>query len=78
MNTLIKPQAKLKIASFDYSTYQVEKKIIKSEKLFGLKFYQKIILIILTSCTFLIFPESPVDSEVLCNRYHSKQACIVW
>tara|TARA_Y100000746_G_scaffold216155_1_gene210866 strand:+ start:528 stop:764 length:237 start_codon:yes stop_codon:yes gene_type:complete len=78
MRTLIKPKVKLKIASFDNSIYQVKEK--SNNPKFGLnfKFYQKLLLILLTSCTFLIFPESPHDSEVLCKKYYSTDACIIW
>ena len=42
------------------------------------KFYQKLFVILLASCAFLIFPESPQDSEVLCKKYQSTKACMVW
>ena len=78
MQTLIKPKLKLKIASFDNSNYQVKE---NSNNLnFGLdsKFYQKLFVIIFASCAFLIFPESPQDSEALCKKYHSSESCMVW
>ena len=74
MQTLIQPEAKLKIASFDSSTHRVKEKSNEVD----FKFYQKLFLILLTSCVFLIFPESPQDSDVLCKKYHSNEACIVW
>ena len=78
MQTLIKPKLKLKTASFDNSNYQVKEN--SNNLKFGLdfKFYQKLFVILLVSCAFLIFPESPKDSEVLCQKYHSKEACMVW
>ena len=78
MQTLIQHERKLKIASFDNSTYQVNKKLNNSKLAFDFKFYQKLFVIFLISCVFLIFPESPQDSEVLCKKYHSREACIVW
>ena len=78
MQTLIQPEAKLKITSFDHSTYRVKEKLNNSKAALDFKFYQKLFLILLTSCVFLIFPESPKNSEVLCNKYHSIEACIVW
>jgi hypothetical protein len=78
MQTLIQPEVKLKIASFDKSNCQVKEKSNNSR--FGLdnKFYQKIFVMLLASCAFLIFPESPQDSEALCRKYQSTEACVVW
>ena len=78
MKTLIQPEVKLKITSFDNSTYLVKEK--SNNLIFGLdsKFYQKLFVILFTSCAFLIFPESPQDSEILCIKYHATEACIVW
>ena len=78
MQTLIKPKVKLKIARFDNSTYRIKEKLSNSKFSLGPKFYQKLFVILLTSCTFLIFPESPQDSEVLCKKYHPAEVCIVW
>ena len=78
MKTLIRTQAKLKIANFDSPADQLEKKMINSRIRSDYKFYQKLFGILLISCTFLIFPESPQDSDVLCKKYHSTEACIVW
>ena len=36
------------------------------------------IVLILTLFSFLIIPESPKDSEILCKKYHSNEACHVW
>jgi len=75
MKTVVKPNLKQKTTSFSKSyTHLVEKEINQ----FDFKFYQKLFLILLASCTFLIFPESPKNSEVLCKKYHSIDACIVW
>ena len=78
MVTLIKPEAKLKITNFEYSTYQVEKKLVKSKIYLSPKFYQTLFIMVLTLCTFLIFPESPQESDFLCKKYHSTEACMVW
>ena len=78
MPTLIQPEVKLKIASFENSIYKVKGKSNNSKFGLDFKFYQKLFLILLTSCVFLIFPESPKDGEVLCQKYHSNEACIVW
>ena len=78
MKTLIKPQAKLEISSFDNPNNQFEEKLFNSRIDAGFKFYQKLLVILLTFCTFLIFPESPQDSEILCKKFHSEKACIIW
>ena len=78
MQAFIQSEEKLKIPSFDNSTYQVKEKLNNSKFDLDFKFYQKLFVILLTSCIFLIFPESPKESEVLCKKYHSKEACIVW
>ena len=78
MQTFIQPELKQKIASFDRSTYQTKEKLNNSKFGIDLKFYQKLFVILFTSCVFLIFPESPQDSELLCNKYNSAEACNVW
>ena len=78
MQTLIQPQVKLKIDSFDNSNCQVKEKSNNSK--FGLDYrlYQKLFVILFASCALLIFPESPQDSEALCRKYQSTKACMVW
>ena len=78
MQTLIQPEVKLKIASFDNSICQVKKKSNNSNIGLDNKFYQKLFVILFASCALLIFPESPQDSEALCRKYQSRDACIVW
>ena len=78
MKTLIKSEPKLKVASFDYSTYEIKEKSDNPKFSINFKFYQKLFLILLAFCIFLIFPESPKNSENLCRKYHSIDACIVW
>ena len=78
MQALILPKVKLKIAKFDNLTDEVKEKSNKTK--FGLdsKFYQKLFVIIFTPCIFLIFPESPKDSQVLCREFYSIAACDIW
>ena len=78
MQTVMQSNVKLKITSFDNSIYQVKEKSNNSKFGLDFKFYQKVLVIFLTIFTFLIFPESPQDSEVLCKKYHSTEACIVF
>ena len=78
METVIQPKVKPKIASYDNLTYQVKEKSNNSKFGLDFKFYQKVIVILLTSFVFLIFPDSPKDSEDLCKKYYSTEACILW
>ena len=78
MRTLVHPELKVKIASFDNQTYKVKEKSSNSKFGFDFKFYQKLFLILLAFFTFLIFPESPKNSEELCEKYHPKEACKIW
>ena len=78
MQTLIRPQLKVKMAKIENSTYEVKEKSNNLKSGIDFKFYQKLFVIIFASCAFLIFPESPKDSEIVCNKYHSIEACFVW
>ena len=78
MQTFIQSEEKLKIPSFDNSTYQVKEKLNNSKFSLGFKFYQNLFLILMSSCIFLIIPESPKDSEILCKKYYSSEACNIW
>ena len=78
MQTLIQSNVKIKMANFDNSTYEVKEKSNNPKLSLDFKFYQKLFIIILMFCSFLIFPESPKDSEFVCRKYHSREACNIW
>ena len=78
MQTLIRSDVKLKIASFDHPNYKLKEKSNNLKFSLGLRFYQKLFLILISTCVFLIFPESPKDSEELCKKYHSQGTCLIW
>jgi len=78
MQTLIRPKVKLKVASFHNSNCQIIEKSNNSKFGLDFKFYQKLFVILFASCALLIFPESPQDSEALCKKYHSTEACKIW
>ena len=78
MQTLIQSDLKLKIASFGHPNYKLKEKSNNSQFSLDVRFYQKLFVILISTCAFLIFPESPIDSEVLCKKYHSKEACLIW
>ena len=78
MQTLIQSKVKLKIVNFDNSTYEVKAKLNNPKLGLDFKFYQKLFVIIFMSCSFLIFPESPTDSEIVCRKFNSTEACNIW
>ncbi len=78
MQTLIQPDVKPNIASFDYSNYKVKEKSNNSKFDLDFKVYQKLFVILFTSCIFLIFPETPQDKEALCKKHFPTEVCIVW
>ena len=78
MKTLIQSKVKLKMANFDNSIYEIKEKSNNPKLGLDLKFYQTLFVIIFMSCSFLIFPESPKDSEVVCRKYQSTEACNIW
>ena len=78
MQTFNQSEVKLNISSFNNSIYRAKNKSINSKFDLDFKFYQKLFLILVASCVFLIFPESPKNSEVLCEKFHPTAACIVW
>ena len=78
MQTLIQSKVKLKMVNFDNSTNEVKAKSNNPKLGLDFKFYQKLLIIIFMSCPFLILPESPKDSEIVCRKYHSTEACNIW
>tara|TARA_B100001989_G_scaffold201153_1_gene149592 strand:+ start:200 stop:427 length:228 start_codon:yes stop_codon:yes gene_type:complete len=42
------------------------------------KFYQKLLIILISLSTILIMPESPKELEDICNNYNSRTLCNVW
>ena len=77
MKTLIKSKEKL---SIDFNNIHCSKQkgqyaITKNE--LDNKLYQKLFLEFFGCSIFLIFPESPKQAEILCNKYHSTEVCNV-
>ena len=50
----------------------------KESSLVNFKFYQKLIVVLISLSTILIFPESPKDLENICESYNSSKLCKVW
>ena len=45
--------------------------------LVNFKFYQKLIVFLISFSTILIFPESPKELENICESYNSRKICNV-
>ena len=72
MNTAFKPDLKLKtFLNFKDLNRHREKEI----SLVDFKFYQKLLVILISLSTILIFPESPSELGNLCEFYNSKSSC---
>ena len=50
----------------------------KEINLVDFKLYQKLVVLILSLFTILIFPESPRELDNICESYNSKELCNVW
>ena len=75
MKTAIKPDLKSKtFCSIKSYTLQKEKEI----GLDNIKFYQKLFVLLISLCTFLIFSESPRELENICESHNSRKVCNVW
>ena len=66
-------KSKTFIISKDYPRL-VEKKV----SLVSSKFYQKLFVFLISFSTILIFPESPRESENICESYNARKICNVW
>ena len=75
MKTAVKPDFKAKTfcSSKSYNLFCEKQKC-----LVNIKFYQKFFLILISLCTFLIFPESPSELENICESYNPINSCNVW
>ncbi len=75
MKTSIKPYLKAKtlIISKSYTCLKE-----KETSLINFKLYQKLLVLIISFSTILIFPESPRDLGNICESYNSKKICNVW
>ncbi len=75
MKTAVKSDFKSKIFRNRKSfSLTVEKEVA----FFNTKFYQKLLIILISLSTFLIFPESPRELENICKDYNSRKLCNVW
>ncbi len=50
----------------------------KETFLVNFKLYQKLLILLISFSTILIFPESPKQLENICETYYSRKTCNVW
>ena len=75
MKTALKPDSKSKTICISRSyTFITDKEI----GFVNYKFYQKLFVAFILFSTFLIFPESPKEKEIICEKYNLKELCNVW
>ena len=75
MKTAVKPDLKSKTFCESKIYTRLREKEIS---VVDFKFYQKLFIVLISLSTFLIFPESPRESENICENYNSKTICDVW
>jgi len=74
MKTAVKPDLNLKVFCSGTSyTFLKEKQV----GLVNTKSYQKLLAILISLSTFLIFPESPRELEDICESYNPEKLCKV-
>ena len=75
MKTAFEPNLKSKTFCISKSyPLLVEKEV----SLVSIKFYQKLIVLLIAFSIFLIFPESSKELENICQIYNSRKICNVW
>jgi len=75
MKTAVKPDLKTKTFGISRSyTRLIEKEI----SLVSFKFYQKLLVLLISFLTILIIPESPRELGNICENYNSREICNVW
>ena len=75
MKTVLKPELKLKTYCISKSYSRFKENEIS---LINFKLYQKLLALIISFSTILIFPESPRELENICESYNARKICNVW
>ena len=75
MKTAVKPTFKLKTFCRSKSYIRLKEKQVGY---FGIKFYQKLLIVLISLSTILILPESPRELENICESHNFKKVCYVW
>ena len=75
MKTAFEPDLKSKTFCISKSYPLLEEKEVS---LVSSKFYQKLLVFLISFSTILIIPESPKELENICESYNSIKKCNVW
>ncbi len=75
MKTALKPDLKSKTFSISRSYGCLKEKEIS---LIDYKSYQKLLVLLISFLTILIFPEQPKELGNICESYNSSEICNVW
>ena len=75
MKTALNPDFKLKTYCISKSYSRLKEKEIS---FINFKVYQKLFVLLISSSTILIFPESPRELENICESYNARKICNVW
>jgi len=78
MKTLIKPRSQSITARINNRTFNSQEKFNSLKSDSDSKFYQKLIVLLISFSIILIFPESPKESEIICTFYNPNSICNVW
>ena len=75
MTTVLNSNLKLKTYCISKSYSRLTEQEIS---IVNFKFYQKLFVLLISFSTILIFPETPKESENICEIYNSRKSCNVW
>ena len=75
MKTVVESDLKPQTFCVSKSYTRLKEKEINSV---NFKFYQKIIIVLISFSTILIFPEFPKELENICESNNPKELCNVW
>ena len=78
MKTVIKPVRQSKAIRIESNPSRFTKKQNSILTIVDFRFYQKLLILLISLSTILIFPESPKELETVCNAYYPNQICQVW
>ena len=71
----VKPILKSKTVCISKSYTRLTEKEIS---LVSFKLYQKLLILLISFSTILIFPDSPRELGNICENYNSRKICNVW
>ena len=78
MKTVITSQVKTSFQEDKTKHFLFAKMKNNSVPLTDFKFYQKLLVVLISLSAILIFPESPKEIEIVCKSYYPQKVCNVW